>query len=112
MGGYDLIKQLEDLTEKLNKAQKAFKDNGEAYANAERLHDISFAKALLEEKENGVQATIIEKVVKGRDDIAELKFKLNVAETLFKAADKAIDSYKLQMRMINDQIQREWGKHE
>ena len=110
MTGQDLFIEIDRLFKKLNVAQNKFLENGKAYAQAEHDYEVAFAKELLIQKDNGVAVTILDKVVKGTPHIAKLKLDLNIAETLYKAADKAIDSYKLQMRMINDQITREHGR--
>lgn len=110
MTGQDLYSEMSQLRKKLNKAQEAFLKNGKDYAQAEHDYEVAFAKELLIQKDNGVAVTILDKVVKGTPHIAKLKLELNIAETMYKAADKAIDSYKLQMRIINDQISREHGR--
>lgn len=108
--GQDLTIEISELRKKLNDAQASFKKRGVEWAKAEYDHDIAFAKAMLIEKENGTPATIIEKIVKGREEVAELKLKMNTAEVLYKSADKAIDNYKKQLGILNDERNLEWGK--
>ena len=110
MSGQDLYNELQKLRGKLNLAQTKFVENGKAYAQAEHDYNVAFAQTLLLEKDKGTAITILDKVVKGEKIIAKLKLEMQIAESLYKAADKAIDSYKLQMRMVNDQISREHGK--
>lgn len=110
MTGQDLTIEIEKLRKKLDQAQAQFVERGKAYAQAEHDYDVAFAKALLIEKENGTPVTIIEKIVKGQEETAKLKLAMNTAEVLYKSADKAIDNYKKQMTILNEQRTLEWGK--
>ena len=52
---------------------------------------------------------MIDKVVYGVKEIAELRFKRDVADTVYQANLEAINSIKLQIRILENQISREWG---
>ena len=52
---------------------------------------------------------MIDKVVYGVPEIAELRFKRDIADTVYQANLEAINSTKLQMRILENQISREWG---
>ena len=45
----------------------------------------------------------------GIPDVADARFKRDVAETVYKANFEAINSIKLQLRLIEAQIDREWN---
>ena len=45
----------------------------------------------------------------GIPKVAEARFKRDVSEAVYKANLEAINSIKLQMRLIEAQLQREWG---
>ena len=45
----------------------------------------------------------------GVPDVAELRFRRDVAETVYQANKEAINAIKLELRLIENQIQREWG---
>ena len=53
---------------------------------------------------------MIDKTCYGIPSVAEARFKRDVAETVYTANKEAINSIKLQLRLIEGQIQREWGK--
>jgi hypothetical protein len=110
MSGQDLIIEITKLRQKLNSAQAAFQKNGIALAEAEKHYNIAFAQSILMEKDKGTAATLIEKLVKGKPSIAELKFLMDVADVNYRSADKAIDTFKKEIGVVNDQIAREWGK--
>ena len=52
---------------------------------------------------------LIDKTCYGIPSVAEARFKRDVAEAVYKANQEAIQSIKLQMRLIEAQIEREWG---
>lgn len=43
---------------------------------------------------------------------ANERFKRDVAEVMYKTAQENVNSIKLQIRILNDQISREWGRSE
>ena len=53
--------------------------------------------------------TIISDICRGNAEIADLRFKRDVAEVDYKAAQEAINSYKLQIKILEAQRAREWG---
>lgn len=52
---------------------------------------------------------MIDKTCYGIPSVAEARFKRDVAETVYKANLEAIASIKLQIRIIESQLNREWG---
>ena len=55
---------------------------------------------------------MIDKTCYGIPSVAEARFKRDVAEAVYKANLEAINSIKLQMRLLENQLQREWGQNE
>ena len=53
---------------------------------------------------------MIDKCCYGIASVAEARFRRDVAEAIYKANQEAINSIKLQMRLIEAQISREWGE--
>ena len=54
--------------------------------------------------------TIISDICRGTPEIAKLKFERDVAEVNYKAAMEAINVYKLQIKIYENQIDREWNR--
>ena len=52
---------------------------------------------------------MIDKTCYGIPSVAEARFKRDVAETIWKANQEAINSIKLQIRIIESQLSREWN---
>ena len=57
------------------------------------------------ERVNGTPVTIISDVCRGKKEIAKLRFERDCAEVVYKSAQEAINSYKLQIRILDAQIQ-------
>ena len=110
MSGQDLYLELQEKIKLLDTAVWALKTRGRVYAQAERDYKVALAKKMLIERDKGMPVTIIGDVCRGDPDIADLRFERDVAEADYKTAMEAINSYKLQMRILENQISREWSK--
>lgn len=104
----DLYMDLQEKVSLLNSALKQYGKRGETYAQAERDYRIGLAKEMLTQRDKGVPVTIISDICRGTPSIAKLKFERDVAESTYKAAAEAINSYKLQIRIIESQLDREY----
>ena len=111
MNGYDLMEKMASLTSLLDAAVGAFGRRGNDYAAAEREYRIALAEKMLELREQGQPATLVPDLARGDRKIAHLKFDRDAKEAVYKAAQEAIQSYKLQIRITESQIDREWGKN-
>ena len=108
MSGQDLMFSMQTNINLLNAAQKEFSNRGRAWAAAERDYRVALAKKILTERDNGTPVSIISDVCRGSQEIADLKFKRDCAEVVYKSAMEAINSYKLQIKILENQIDREW----
>ena len=82
---------------------------GEAYAKAEREYRVALQQEILKQRDVGTPVTIISDICRGTPAIAQKKFERDVAEISYKSALEAINVYKLQIRLLESQISREWG---
>ena len=110
MDGQALYSELDQRTRMLDAAVRELRARGTAYAKAERDYRVAKAEAILQERAKGTPATLTADIVKGRKDIAKLCFERDCAEVVYKSAMEAINATKLQLRLIESQIQREWGQ--
>lgn len=67
------------------------------------------AAKTLELKEKGVPATVIAQVIKGEESVAAARERMLVAEVMTRAALEAVLSTKLQVKLVDSQLQREWA---
>lgn len=106
---FDLYSELQAKTRQLDASIKQLRVNGTAYAQAEKEYKIRLRKECLELRNHGEAIGMIDKIAYGIPEVAELRFNRDVAEAVYKANQEAINSTKLQMRLIESQLQREWG---
>lgn len=104
----DLVNAISGKTSLLDTAITQLGKRGKAYAQAEMDYKIALSKKILEEREKGTPVTIISDVCRGNPAIAKLRFERDCAEVVYKSAQEAINSYKLQIRMLDSQVSREW----
>ena len=55
--------------------------------------------------------TLINQIIYGIPEVADKRFKRDVAETMYNVALENINSTKLQLRILENQLQREWGNN-
>ena len=105
----ELHDELQLKTKQLDTSIKQLRKNGTAYAEAEREYKILLRTECLKLKDEGMAIGMIDKTCYGIPSVAEARFKRDIAETVYKANMEAINSIKLQMRLIENQLGREWG---
>ena len=111
MEGYDLLNEMNDLCEKLTIAGQQMKRYGNELAEAERDYKICLREeALRLRSTQDMPVTLIQQVVYGIPDVANKRFKRDVAEAMYKTSQEAINTLKLKIRILDGQISREWVK--
>ena len=88
---------------------RKLRSTGREFAEAERAYKMELARVCMQLKSEGMAIGLIDKVCYGIQSVADLRFKRDLAETVYKANLEAINSIKLQCRLIEEQIKREWG---
>lgn len=79
------IQIIETLCRTLTAKNEEYPSLADARAEAEQDYKIEVRKQVLAHKSDGHPATLIPKLVDGKKSVAELKFKMDVAEALVKA---------------------------
>jgi len=108
METYDLINEMNDLCTKLTISGKQMAKYGRDLAEAERDYKICLREQALKLRSGGEAVGMIDKTVYGIPEVAELRFKRDVAETMYKVSQESINTLKLKIRVLNEQIGREW----
>ena len=109
---HDLYTELDDLRTKLTISIRQLRKNGTAYAEAERAYKIELRRVCLQLRDEGMAIGMIDKVCYGVQSVADKRFERDVALATWEANKEAINSIKLQCRLIEEQIKREWGTAE
>lgn len=105
----DLITERETKQKQLDKAILDLRGNGTAYAKSERDYKMLLRYEVLKLRDEGVAIGVIDKICYGIPSVAKARYERDVAETIYKANQEAINSLKLQIRIIDNQVAREWG---
>ena len=106
----DLYNELQRKIEELNISIKSLRTTGTEFAEAERDYKIKLREEALKlRSEKGMPVTLIQQVVYGVPEVASERFNRDVKQAVYQANLEAINSIKLQIRVIEAQLQREWG---
>jgi hypothetical protein len=106
----DLINDMNTKVAMLDKALGQLGSRGREHAQKEQDYRIALAEKILIERDKGMPVTIISDVCRGDRTIARLKFERDVAEVVYKSALEAINVLKLQVKVLDEQIGREWHR--
>ena len=106
----NLFNEIQKLLNDLNISIKKLRETGTDFAEAERDYKITLRQEALKLRaEKGMPVTLIQQVVYGVPEVADKRFKRDVKEAIYQANQEAINSIKLQIRIIESQLQREWS---
>ena len=106
----DLFNDLQALTNRLNQSIKLLAKYGRELAETERDYKITLRQEALKLRaEKSMPVTLIQQVVYGVPEVAEKRYKRDVAEAMYQTAQENINSIKLQMRVVEGQLNREWS---
>lgn len=108
----ELYQELQVKSAQLDQALKTLRQNGIALAQAERDYKEMVSKEVLRLRDEGMAVTLIAQVIYGLPSVSTLRFQRDCAEAVYNANQEAINVKKLQIRLIEAQINREWGSIE
>lgn len=106
----ELYDELMSKIKQLEYSVKQLRVLGTALAESERDYKVLLRQEVLRLRDEGQAVGIIEKICYGIPSVAEARFKRDVAEAVYNACQESINSLKLQMRIIENQLDREWGQ--
>ena len=104
----DLYNELMNKTKELDISIKQLKQNGIKYAETEKNYKILLRQECLKLRDEGMAVGMIDKTCYGLPSVADARFKRDVAEAMYKASLENIQCIKLQIRIIENQLQREY----
>lgn len=105
----DLQIELNSRLNELDKSIKLLKQTGENYAKAYTDYRVALAQELLKLKNEGYAITLAGDIARGKPEIARLKFKEISTEAIYKANLESINATKLAIKIIQEQINKEWS---
>lgn len=104
----DELIELKRLNDLLTKALKEFKERGIAYAKAYKDYRMLLSQELLRLKADGMPVTIAYDIARGSEVVANAKEQEIITECLYKSCQEAIQTYKLQIKILKENIDKEY----
>lgn len=108
----DLIPEIQQKILDLNHSCDQLARRGADYAKAERDYRVLLRTEALKMKAEGYAVGLINMTVYGIDEVATARLKRDIAEANYKATQEKINAIKLEIRILDSQIAREWGRNE
>lgn len=106
----DLEEEIQKLNDELTASIKMLRKNGNELAEAERDYKISLRQEALKlRNEKDMPVTLINQIIYGVPEVAEKRFKRDVAETMYNTNQEHINVTKLKLRILEGQLNREWS---
>ena len=105
----DLWNELNEKRALLDKAIETLANNGYDLAAKERDYKIAINKKALELRAEDTPVTLINTIIYGYEDIAALRFNRDTAQVKYNANNEYINTLKLQIRILENQLGREYS---
>lgn len=105
----DLYEEIQRLMFELTASIRKLRDNGVKLAEAERDYKITLRKEALKLRAGEMPVTLINSVIYGVPEVAEKRFKRDVEQANYDANKEHINVTKLKLRLLEAQLNREWG---
>lgn len=105
----DLYNEILAKNKELTTSIKMLRENGTKLAEAERKYKIKLRQEALKLREDKkLPVTLIAQIIYGVPEVADLRFERDVAEAMYNANQEHINTTKLQIRILESQLDREW----
>lgn len=106
----DLINEIMQKNQELTASIKLLRKNGTDLAIKEKDYKVALrSEALKLRQEKGMPVTLIAQIIYGVPEVADLRLKRDIAETMYQTNLEHINVVKLQLRLLEAQLSREWG---
>lgn len=107
----DLYEEITKLINQLDIAVKQLRISGTELAESEKKYKICLRQEALKlRSEKGMPVTLINQIIYGVEEVARLRFDRDVKEAVYQANLESINSTKLKLRILENQLNREWGQ--
>lgn len=107
----DLYEEIARLIKELDVSVKQLRKSGTELAEAERKYKVCLRQEALKLRaDQNMPVTLINQIIYGVPEVANLRFDRDVKEAVYQANLEAINSTKLKLRILENQLDREWGQ--
>lgn len=104
----DLWAELRREQAQLMEELELYRESGAQFAENEREYRTALRTAIMTERANGMPVSIVGDVARGIPRIANLKCARDCSEAVYKASQEAINARKLNIKILDAQMSREW----
>nr|WP_150959325.1 hypothetical protein [Aneurinibacillus sp. XH2] len=94
----DIAKEMYETSKRLDQASRVLYKMAKERAETERIYRMRLAQEMLSLKAEGMSVTLIPDIARG--NVAELKFKRDVAEGQYKAAIESLEALKSRLSAL------------
>lgn len=105
----DLYEEIQKKNSDLEIAIRKIRQNGNIKAEKDKAYHILLRTEVLKLKEKGMAVTLIDMVVKGIPEVAQARFERDAADAVYQANLEAVQAIKLQLRLLDSQLSREYS---
>ena len=105
----ELWEEIVYTTNTMEKAIRELKERGRANAESEYKYRVLLSQRLLALRSENTPVTIIGDIARGEIETAKLKMDRDISEVLYKSCLEGINVYKVKVKILEAQYQREWG---
>jgi hypothetical protein len=105
----DIANEISQKISLLDNSIKMLRKTGSEYAKAYTDYRVALAKELLILKDEGYAITLAGDIARGKPEIAHLKFEEISKEAIYKANMESINVLKLEIKIIQEQLNKEYG---
>lgn len=102
------IKKMQELNTYLTTALAEYKKRGIDYAKAYKNYRVLLSQELLRLKAEGMPVTIAYDIARGTEQVANAKEQEIITECLYKSCQEAIQTYKLQIKILQENINKDY----
>ena len=102
--------EIQETLSNLDLALAQAKARGLEYSKAEAAYYTAKDRRVRELMDEGYSATAIGMIVKGEESVNDKLQHYRNMEVLYKNALEAVNTYKLRLRVLENQFEREWGQ--
>ena len=96
----------------LTSSIKLLRKNGNDLAKAEQDYKICLRQEALKLRtQQDMPVTLINQIIYGIPEVAEKRFKRDVAQTMYDTNQEHINVTKLKLRLLEAQLNREWSSN-
>lgn len=105
----EIYDEMQEKINQLNTSIEKLKSTGSQYSKSYSEYRIALAKEIVRLKDDGMAITLCYDIARGKPEIARMKYAEIRDEAIYKACQENINALKLQIRILESQMDREYN---